>query len=119
MELLAFINLYGKVTTTQMQSHMLTTFGLKFKTTSDMIHEVSTAGTIKEDGHGFWYLTEKQQTVFKRLQAQEKADNLVDPLTKRIDKIKDDKTRKCLLKLASKLQTTLLEAEQNEVENPP
>jgi uncharacterized protein YwgA len=118
MELLAFINLYGKASTTQMQSHMVTTFGLKFKTTSDMIRELATAGMIKEDGHGFWYLKETQQKAFKRLRAQEKTDNLVDPLTRRIDKIKDDKTRRRLEKLASQLHTTLLEAEQEETENP-
>lgn len=114
MELLTFINIYGKATITQMQSHMMTTFGLKFKTTSEMVKELATAGTIKEDGHGFWYLTEKQQTAYRRMIAQEKTDNAIMPLTKRIDKIKDDKVRRRLLKLASELSTLLLETEGKE-----
>jgi hypothetical protein len=43
--------------------------------------------------------------------AQEKTSNVVDPLIRRIDKVKDDKVRVKLQKLASKLYETLLEAE--------
>lgn len=94
MDLLTFINLHGKATTMQIQSYMFTIFGLKFKTTAEMIYEASVAGTIKEDGHGFWYLTEKQQQGFKRMVAQEEKQRQVSSLLKRIEGIKDKKIRK-------------------------
>ncbi len=53
MELLTFINLQESrgATITQIQSHMLTVFGLTFKTTSTMIRELTLASTIKANGH--------------------------------------------------------------------
>ena len=118
MELLTFINLtepHG-ATITQIQSHMLTVFGLKFRTTSEMVRELAMSGTIKVDGHGFYHLTEKQQAAMKTLIAHEKTSNVVDPLIKRIDKVKDDKARVKLEKLASKLYEVLLEAESQPTE---
>jgi len=107
MDLLTFINLRGRATITQIQSHMMTTFGLKFKTTSEMIQELGTAGIIKEDGHGFWYLTEKQQTAFKRMIVQEEKQKQANQLLKRIDNIKDQKARKKALDLYDKLLNAL------------
>jgi len=118
MELLTFINLtepHG-ATITQIQSHMLQVFGLKFRTTSEMVRELAMSGTIKVDGHGFYHLTEKQQAAMKTLVAQEKTSNVVDPLIKRIDKVKDDKARVKLEKLASKLYEVLLGAESETTE---
>ena len=118
MELLTFINLdepHG-ATITHIQAHMLQVFGLKFRTTSEMVRELAMSGTVKVDGHGFYHLTEKQQTAMKTLVAQEKTDNAVSPLIKRIDKVKDDKTRVKLEKLASKLYEVLLEAESQPTE---
>ena len=118
MELLTFINLnepHG-ATITHIQAHMLQVFGLKFRTSSEMTRELAVAGTIKVDGHGFYHLTEKQQTAMKTLVAQEKTSNIVDPLIKRIDKVKDDKARVKLEKLASKLYEALLEAESQPTE---
>jgi len=118
MELLTFINLtepHG-ATITQIQSHMLTVFGLKFRTTSEMVRELTMSGTIKVDGHGFYHLTEKQQAAMKTLVAHEKTSSVVDPLIKRIDKVKDDKARVKLEKLASKLYEVLLEAESQPTE---
>jgi Mn-dependent DtxR family transcriptional regulator len=118
MELLTFINLdepHG-ATITHIQAHMLQVFGLKFRTTSEMVRELAMSGTIKVDGHGFYHLTERQQIAMKTLIAQEKTSNVVDPLIKRIDKVKDDKARVKLEKLASKLYEVLLEAESQPTE---
>jgi Mn-dependent DtxR family transcriptional regulator len=115
MELLTFINLnepHG-ATITHIQAHMLQVFGLKFRTTSEMVRELAMSGTVKVDGHGFYHLTEKQQAAMKTLVAQEKTSNVVDPLIKRIDKVKDDKARIKLEKLASRLYEVLLEAESH------
>jgi predicted transcriptional regulator len=109
MELLAFISLHERATTTQIQSHMMTTFGLKFKTTSDMIQELCTAGAIKEDGHGFWYLTKKQQEILKGMVAQAEKERQTNQLLKRIDSIKDLKARKKALDLYDKLLNLLPE----------
>ena len=67
MELLTFVNLCEPrgVTITQIQSHMLTVFGLKFRTTSEMARELTVSGATLVDGHGFYHLTGKQQSVFK------------------------------------------------------
>ena len=68
MELLTFINLaepHG-ATVTNIQSHMLKVFGLKFRTTGEMVRELALAGALKADGHGFYHLTEKQQIAFKK-----------------------------------------------------
>lgn len=118
MELLAFINLtepHG-ATITQIQSHMLTIFGLKFRTTSEMVKELALSGTLKADGHGFYHITERQQIALKRMVAQEEKEKLVTPLLKRIDKVKDDKARVKLERLASKLYEVLLEAESETTE---
>lgn len=113
MELLTFINLtepHG-ATITQIQSHMLTVFGLKFRTTSEMVKELALSGTLRADGHGFYHLTERQQTALKRMVAQEEKEKLVTPLLKRIDKIKDDKTRREAEKRYGKLLDILPEQE--------
>ena len=113
MELLTFINLnepHG-ATITSIQSHMLTVFGLKFRTTSEMVKELALSGTLRADGHGFYHLTEKQQTALKRMVAQEEKEKLVTPLLKRIDKIKDDKIRRQAAELYGKLLDILPEQE--------
>jgi Mn-dependent DtxR family transcriptional regulator len=60
MELLTFINLnepHG-ATVTHIQAHMLQVFGLKFRTTSEMVRELAMSGAIKVDGHAFYHLAE-------------------------------------------------------------
>jgi len=109
MDLLAFINLRGKATITQIQAYMMTSHGLKFKTTSEMIHELTLAGIIKEDGHGFWYLTEKQQAAFQKMQAQQKKEKQLTTIARRISKIKNSKARKKALRLYEQLLEILPE----------
>lgn len=113
MELLTFINLCNGATLTQIQSHMLTTFGLKFKTTSEMLRELTMAGALKVDGHGLFHLTEKQQAAFKRMVAQEQKENTLKPIIKRIDNIKDKKTRDKALKLLQQLLEALPSEEES------
>jgi len=113
MELLTLINLSEPrgATITNIQSHMLTVFGLKFKTTTEMVRELTLAGIIKPDGHGFYHLTEKQRTAFQTMVAQEQKEKQLHPLLRRINKIKDDKARNKALKLYEKLLDTLPEPE--------
>jgi len=113
MELLTFINLCEPrgATITQIQSHMLTVFGLKFKTTGEMVRELTLAGTIKPDGHAFYHLTEKQKAALKRIVVQERKEKLLHPILQRINKMKDDKARNKALKLYEKLLETLQEPE--------
>jgi predicted transcriptional regulator len=111
MELLTFINLaepHG-VNITQIQSHMLTVYGLKFKTTSEMVKELMLSGVIKADGHGFYHLTEKQQAAMKRFLAQEEREKPLTPLLKHIDNIKDPAVRQKALKLYEELAEILQE----------
>jgi len=73
MELLTFIDTYAPhgVSLTLIQAHMLSLYGLKFKTTAEMVRECSRSGLIKVDGHGMWHLTERQQQAFKEVKQQE------------------------------------------------
>ena len=105
MELLTLINLCEPrgATLTRIQSHMLTVFGLKFKTTSEMVKELTLARTIKPDGHGFYHITEKQRSAFKRAVAQEQKEKMLNPLLRRINNIKEKKARDKALKLYAKL----------------
>lgn len=116
MELLTFINLsepHG-VSITQIQAYMLTIFGLKFKTTSEMVKELTLAGIIKPDAHALYHLTEKQRTAMKRLAAQEDKEKSVIPLLKRIDNIKDSAVREKALKLYQELLETLPSSEDTQ-----
>lgn len=116
MELLTFINLAEPqgATITQIQSYMLTVFGLKFRTTSEMVKELAISGVIKSDGHGFYHLTEKQQAVIKRVAAQEEREKPLTHLLKRIDNIKDQKAREKALKLYQELVETLSNSPNNQ-----
>ncbi|MGQ9624559.1 MAG: hypothetical protein ACUVT9_04225 [Candidatus Bathycorpusculaceae bacterium] len=111
MELLTFINLAEPqgATITQIQAYMLTVYGLKFRTTSEMVKELTLAGVIKADGHAFYHLTEKQQAAMKKFAAQEEKEKPLVPLLKRIDNIKDPKAREKALKLYEELAETLQE----------
>jgi Mn-dependent DtxR family transcriptional regulator len=114
MEVLTFINLRNGATITQIQSHMLTTYGLKFRTVSEMVQELTVAGSLKVDGHGFYHLTDKQQGAFKRMIAQENKERVANNLLNRISEsnIKDDKTRKKVMDLYSKLLSLLPDEDQ-------
>lgn len=103
LDLMTYINTQRGATTVQIQSYMLTTYGLKFKTTSDMLLELNQAGIIKCDSGGVWRLTEKQTTALKRLQLQEEKENMIAPLLKKIDSIQDKKTKAKALKLLNRL----------------
>lgn len=86
MELLTFINLCEPrgVTITQIQSHMLVTFGLKFRTTSEMVKELTISGSVQVDGHGYYHLTGKQKAALKHEETllSAKIRNLKDPVKK-------------------------------------
>ncbi len=116
MELLTFINLHEPhgVSITQIQAHMLTVFGLKFKTTSEMVKELTLAGIIKADAHALYHLTEKQRAAMKRLIAQEEKETSTLPLLKRIDNIRDPEVRAKALKLYEELLETLPDSEDGE-----
>ncbi|MBS7616183.1 hypothetical protein KEJ45_03165 [Candidatus Bathyarchaeota archaeon] len=109
MELLTFINLAEPqgATITQIQAYMLTVFGLKFRTTSEMVKELAISGVIKADGHGFYHITEKQRAAIKRIADQEEREKPLTPLLKRIDNIKETKAREKALKLYQELLETL------------
>jgi len=109
MELLTFINLVEPhgATITQIQSHMLTVYDLKFRTTSEMVKELALSGVIKADRHGFYHLTEKQQTIMKRIAVQEEKEKSLIPILKRIDNIKDSAVREKALKLYEELVEAL------------
>lgn len=94
LELLTFVNLKGAATITSIQSHMLAVYGLKFRTTSEMVQELAVSGSLKADGHGFYHLTDKQQGAFKHMVAEEQKEKDANALLKRISNIKDKKARK-------------------------
>jgi Mn-dependent DtxR family transcriptional regulator len=108
MELLTFINLCEPrgVTLTQIQSHMLTLFGLKFRTTSEMVRELTVSGAVKVDGHGFYHLTDRQQMAFKQV-AKEDKQKSINGLLRQIEEIPDDKTRVQAIRLHRKLRELL------------
>jgi hypothetical protein len=116
MELLTFVNINTPpgATITAIQSHMLKLYGLKFRTSSEMVQELAMSGALRVDGHGFYRLTEKQQNAFKTLVAQEKAQDMVGPLVRRIDRVEDDRTRQRLEALAAKLTELLEKTEEEE-----
>lgn len=77
-EMLTYINLFEARTLTQIQGYMYKQFGLKFKTSSEMINEAAMSGLLRADGHGFYRLTkkvedvqiEKEQRLRKRIEAE-------------------------------------------------
>ena len=93
MELLTFINSHEPegCTITSIQAHMLTTFGLKFKTTAEMVRELNLAGILSVDGLGNFHLTEKQKQILQKMKRQKAKEDRLAPLLKRIDNIKDEK----------------------------
>ena len=111
MELLTFINSHEPegCTITSIQAHMLTTFGLKFKTTAEMIRELSLAGIIKVNGLGRWHLTEKQRLAMETFKKRENKEKALFPILKRIESIKDQKKRDKALKLLNRLLKLLPE----------
>lgn len=115
LELLTFINVNTPpgATITHIQSHMLKVCWLKFKTFSEMVQELAVAGAIKVDGHVFYRLTDKQQSAFKTWLLRKKLD-LVDPLVRRIARVKNNKAREQPERLAAKLTTLLQEIEEKE-----
>lgn len=114
LELLTFINSMEPqgATITQIQSHMLTVFGLKFKTTSEMVQELTLAGILKADGNARYHLTEKQRQALKQAVTQEAVKDSTVPLVKHIEKIQDPKVKAKALKLYQKLLDTVLPAEE-------
>jgi Mn-dependent DtxR family transcriptional regulator len=115
MELLTFINVNNGATLTQIQGHMLATYGLKFRTTSEMLQELGKSGVVKVDGHGYWHLTEKQEQAMRTFLAQDKATHLLDPLFQRVSKVKDNELRDKALKLYERLQRLLQEVDDKEI----
>lgn len=114
LELLTFINSMEPqgATITQIQSHMLTVFGLKFKTTSEMVQELTLAGILKADGTARYHLTEKQRQALKQTVTQEVVKESTVPLVKHIEKIKDPRTKARALKLYEQLLDLVLPTEE-------
>lgn len=115
MELLTFINVNNGATLTNIQAHMLATYGLKFRTTGEMLQELGRSGIVKVDGHGVWRLTEKQEQAMRTLVAQDKATRLLDPLLQRLTKVKDSEARDKALKLYEKLNKLLMDLDDKEI----
>lgn len=115
MELLTFINVNNGATLTQIQGHMLVTYGLKYRTTGEMLQELGKSGIVKVDGHGYWHLTEKQEQAMRKLVAQDKATRLLDPLFQRLAKVKDNEARDKALKLYEKLNKLLKDLDDKEI----
>lgn len=111
LEMLTFINTHEPrgARLTEIQAHMVATFGLKFKTTSEMLRELSLAGIVKVDGAGYWHLTEKQRLAMETLKKQEQKEKLLFPLLKRIESIEDQKKREKAKKLLDRLLKLLPE----------
>jgi len=62
-DMLAMIRDSEGATTLEIQGFMLARHGLKFKTTSDYLHEIWMAGMIVEDT-GRWIVTDKLKRLF-------------------------------------------------------
>jgi len=113
MDLLTFINLHEPhgCSLTRIQSYMLTTYGLKFKTTAEMVRELNLAGILSVDGLGNFHLTEKQKQILQKMKRQKAKEDRLAPLLKRIDNIKDEKKRQKALKLLDRLFNLLPDEE--------
>lgn len=94
-EMMTFITLgepHGR-TLIQIQAHLLSLYGLKFKTTAQMVMEKAMAGELKEDGHGWWRITkrlrdaqkEREERLRKRIEA-ELRPKLEKEIRKRLEK---------------------------------
>ncbi|MEM2263464.1 MAG: hypothetical protein QW160_04500 [Candidatus Bathyarchaeia archaeon] len=114
LELLTFINSMEPqgATITQIQSHMLTVFGLKFKTTSEMVQELTLAGILKADGTARYHLTEKQRQALKQAIRQEAIKDSTVPLVKHIERIQDPKVKAKALRLYQQLLDIVLPADE-------
>lgn len=92
-------------TLTHIQAYMLKIWGLKFKTTGQMVHELCMAGELTEDGHGFYRLT---RTVEKT--RGNKKEILAAELKKIQDELsKERELRKKLEKTLQKIQSSIKE----------
>jgi len=69
-DMLTFIATYEPhgCSLTQIQAYMVTAWGLKFKTTAEMIREYAVAGLVKVDGHGMFHLTAELTDLLGRLE---------------------------------------------------
>jgi len=114
LELLTFITSMEPqgATITQIQSHMLTVFGLKFKTTSEMVHELTLAGLLKADGTARYHLTEQQRKAMAQIIKQEAAKESTIPLVKHIQGIKDPRTKAKALRLYQQLLNLVLPTDE-------
>jgi hypothetical protein len=115
MELLTLINVnepHG-ASLVQIQAHMLATYGLKFKTTSEMVQELGKSGILKVDGHGYWHLKQTQREAFKKILEDEKNRHIPAAIAQKINKIKDEGTREKAFKLFNELYQLLLDAEES------
>lgn len=118
LELLTFINSMEPqgATITQIQSHMLTVFGLKFKTTSEMVQELTLAGILKADGNARYHLTEKQRQALQKAVIQKAVEDSTLPLVKHIERIQDPKVKAKALRLYEQLLNLVLPADSEDKE---
>lgn len=115
LELLTFINSMEPqgATITQIQAHMLTVFGLKFKTTSEMVQELALAGLLKADGNARYHLAEKQRQALHKAVVQKAVEDSTLPLVKHIERIQDPKVKAKALRLYEQLLNLVLPADEN------
>lgn len=107
LDLKSFVRLGGDEgrTLTHIQAYMLKIWGLKFKTTAQMVHELCMAGELTEDGHGFYRLTRTAE----KMRGNEKGT-----LTNELKRIqaelgKEQELRKKLEKKLQRIQSSIKE----------
>jgi len=69
-DMLTYIGTYEPHGTSLMniQAYMVRAWGLKFKTTAEMVREYAVAGLIKVDGHGLFHLTSDLSKMLQELE---------------------------------------------------
>jgi hypothetical protein len=115
MELITLINLsepHG-VSITQIQSHMLNSYGLKFRTTSEMVKELTISGSLMVDGYSRFHLTGRQATFLKAMEPEKPAEKPPEkPKAPDIEQIKDPQKKAKALELQRQLAELLEQKEE-------
>lgn len=121
MELITVINLsepHG-LTITQIQSHMLTLYGLKFRTTSEMVKELTISGSLMVDGYCRYHLTGRQATLFKAMD-EEKPKPPAEPEKPKqpdVEQVKDPQKKAKILELQRQLAELLAQSQEGASES--
>jgi hypothetical protein len=116
MELLTMINLsepHG-LSVTQIQSHMLNVYGLKFRTTSEMVKELTVSGSLMVDGYSRFHLTGRQANILKVLEPEKPPEK---PKAVDVEQIKDPQKKAKVLDLQRQLAELLEQKEEGASES--